>query len=509
MMNKEYLELKKIKPNEANPRDITEDKFIKLVNSLLSFPAMLELRPIVIDNANVILGGNQRYKALQFIAQMSFDELTERIATIKDFKKKKKDEKTKILSYWQDFLEQPKTPILKADTLTDEEKQRFIIEDNTDFGNWNWDCLANEWDNEDLQNWGLDVWNAEEHTEKEENKEIEEDEEEISLADRFIIPPFSIFDTRKGYWQERKKIWRKIIGDMGESRNDTLIISPEIKYKELYLKTKKDREKLGISFREYFDKYISKEEKERAENSILSKGVSLLDPVMAEIICCWFGQDKCKTFDCFAGDSVFGYVSSYIGNEFTGIEIRPEQCELNNKRVKGMSAKYINDDGQNVGKYIKKESQDLLFSCPPYFNLEKYSNLPNDASNQKNYDDFIAILNNAFSSAISCLKQDRFAVIVVGDIRDKQNGYYYDICGDIKNIFFKNGMKLYNEIILIETAASTALRAGRYMDNRKVAKMHQNILVFYNGNTKNINKNFKKIEYASEDLEFFTVDSRN
>jgi hypothetical protein len=161
MMNKEYLELKKIKPNEANPRDITEDKFIKLVNSLLSFPAMLELRPIVIDNANVILGGNQRYKALQSIAQMSFDELTERIATIKDFKKKKKDEKAKILSYWQDFLEQPKTPILKADTLTDEEKQRFIIEDNTDFGNWNWDCLANEWDNEDLQNWGLDVWNAE------------------------------------------------------------------------------------------------------------------------------------------------------------------------------------------------------------------------------------------------------------------------------------------------------------------------------------------------------------
>ena len=169
-MNKEYLELKKIKPNEANPRDITEDKFKKLVNSLLSFPAMLELRPIVIDNANVILGGNQRYKALQSIAQMSFDELTERIASIKDFKKKKKDEKAKILSYWQDFLESPKAPTLEADTLTDEEKQRFIIEDNTDFGNWNWDCLANEWDNEDLQNWGLDVWNAEEQKEKEEKE---------------------------------------------------------------------------------------------------------------------------------------------------------------------------------------------------------------------------------------------------------------------------------------------------------------------------------------------------
>lgn len=70
-------------------------------------------------------------------------------------------------------------------------------------------------------------------------------------------------------------------------------------------------------------------------------------------------------------------------------------------------------------------------------------------------------------------------------------------------------MSLYNEIILIETGASTALRAGRYMESRKVAKMHQNILVFYKGDPKEIKKNFKKIEYTSEDLEQFRVDSGN
>lgn len=323
------------------------------------------------------------------------------------------------------------------------------------------------------------------------------------------MPPFSILDTRKGYWQDRKKKWRDLIGDFGESRNDTLITSPEIKYKDLYQRTRQHREELGVSFREYLDKYVPDEVKEHEANKVLSAGVSLLDPVMAEIVCRWFGLENCKTFDCFAGDSVFGYVSAYLGNEFTGIELRPEQAQLNSERVEGMSARYICDDGQNVAQHIAPQSQDLLFSCPPYFDLEKYSDLENDASNQGSYGDFIKILENAFKAAVGCLKDNRFAVIVVGDVRDKSTGFYYDFCGDIKRIFREAGMPLYNEIILIETGASTALRASRYMESRKVAKMHQNILVFYKGNAKEIKKQFKKIEYASEDLELFRMDSGN
>jgi DNA modification methylase len=206
---------------------------------------------------------------------------------------------------------------------------------------------------------------------------------------------------------------------------------------------------------------------------------------------------------------MFGYVSSYLGNEFTGIELREEQVQLNNERVAGMTAKYIHDDGQNVAKHIKADSQDLLFSCPPYYDLEKYSDLENDASNQDSYEDFIAILENAFKSALTCLKDERFAVIVVGDVRDKKTGFYYNFIDDVKRIFKQNGVPLYNEIILIETGASTALRAARYMETRKVAKMHQNILVFYKGDPKNIKQTFKKIEYASEDLELFLMDSGN
>lgn len=511
-MQTEELKLSQVTVNSANPRTISKEKFDKLINSILIFPKMLELRPVVIDDMMVVLGGNMRYRALSAISEMSAAEINMKLANgCRGYAQKTEAERQNLRVYWKAWLENPTVVIVRADQLSEEQKREFIIKDNVGYGEWDMDMLANEWPAEDLDDWGLDVW--QDPTDSEgggmETNSAKEGSKDGSLNERFVVPPFSILDTRKGYWQARKKLWRDIIGDMGESRNDTLITSPEIKYKDLYLKTRKHREELGITFKEYLDKYVSDEVKEREASKVLSAGVSLLDPVMAEIVCKWFGTQGCKTFDCFAGDSVFGYVSAYLGNEFTGVELRPEQAEINNARVEGMSAHYINDDGQNVGKHIAPHSQDLLFSCPPYFDLEVYSDLPNDASNQGSYEDFIGILRNAFTAALGCLKDDRFAVIVVGDVRNKKTGCYYDFCGDIKRIFRDNGAELYNEIILVETGASTALRAGRYMESRKVAKMHQNILVFYKGNTKNIKSNFPKIEYASEDLEQFRVDSGN
>ena len=506
-MKTEIVNLSQIQVNGANPRIIKDDKFEKLICSILVLPKMLELRPIVVDNTFVALGGNMRYRALTAISDMDEEELKSRLSEARDFQKKTAAEQDNLIEYWLRWKDKPTAHIIKATDLSEDEQREFIIKDNVGYGEWDMDALANEWDAEELDDWGIDVWQNKEWGNGESSGATNSKPANASLNDRFIVPPFSILDTRKGYWQERKKKWRELIGDNGESRNDTLITSPEFKYKDLYQRTRQHREELGISFKEYLDKYVPDDVKEREASKVLSAGVSLLDPVMAEIVCRWFGQDKCKTFDCFAGDSVFGYVSAHLGNEFIGIELRPEQAQLNNERVEGMTARYINDDGQNVAQHIAPESQDLLFSCPPYFDLEKYSDLENDASNQDSYEDFIKILDNAFKAAVGCLKDNRFAVIVVGDVRDKSTGFYYDFCGDIKRIFKEAGMPLYNEIILVETGASTALRAGRYMESRKVAKMHQNILVFYKGKTKEIKNNFKKIEYASEDLERFKVDT--
>ena len=114
------VKINSIKTNPKNPRLIKDDKFKKLVNSIKEFPQMLELRPIVVDENNIILGGNMRHKAC---IEAGLKEVY----------------------------------IVQAKDLTEEQKDEFIVKDNVGFGEWDWDILANEWDTEKLQDWGLDL----------------------------------------------------------------------------------------------------------------------------------------------------------------------------------------------------------------------------------------------------------------------------------------------------------------------------------------------------------------
>lgn len=508
------VKLSQIRLNSANPRRINKEKFESLLLSVLVLPRMLELRPIVVDNTMTALGGNMRFRALTAVSDMTLDEIQNLLSRSSDFQRKTQAEQDSLLEYWEKWKDNPTAYIIKATELSDEEKRQFIIKDNLGYGDWDTDMLANEWDVDELKEWGLDLlWDKTETDEEtgEENSEGGEGENShLSLNDKFVVPPFSILDTRRGYWQERKKQWREFIGDLGETREDKQIQSLEMKYKDLYQKSKNKRKELGVSFREYVEKYTSKEELEREQAKNVATGVSIFDPVLSELVCRWFAPFKgAKIFDCFSGDTQKGLVFAQCGYEFTGIELREEQVEVNNRIISGrnLPVKYICDDGQNVSKYFEPESQDLFFSCPPYFDLEVYSDLPNDASNQGTYEEFIEILRNAFTSAMRCLKQDSFAVVCVGDVRDKKTGSYYDFVGDVKRIFREAGLLLYNDIILVEIGATAAIRADRYMETRKVVKMHQNVLVFYKGNPKNIKKKFPKIEFTDDDSEFFKRES--
>lgn len=507
-MKTEIVKLTQIKVNGANPRTITDDKFDKLINSILVLPKMLELRPIVVDDTFVALGGNMRYRALTAVESMSIDELAQRLSGLRDYNKKTEMERQHLIAYWDEWKANPTAPIIKASELSEDERREFIIKDNIGYGDWDMDALANEWDSQDLDDWGLDVWQG--NGDGEGGKGTgDSSPANASLNDRFVVPPFSVLDSRQGYWQARKRLWRDLIGDKGASRESLLITAPELKYKDLYTKTYKHRMSLGISFREYLDKYVSEEEKVAAEKSVLAGGVSVFDPVLSEICCRWFTPEAgAKIFDCFAGDTQKGLVFGQCGYEFTGIELRPEQVEINNEVLANISlpVRYVCDDGRNVANHFEAESQDMLFSCPPYYNLEVYSDLDNDASNQGSYEDFIQILRDAFTSAIGCLRDNRFAVIVVGDVRNKKTGAYYDFCGDIKRIFMGAGMSLYNDMILVENPANAALRVSRNMDTRKVVKMHQNILVFYKGNPKDIKKHFPKIEFTQDELALFDTE---
>jgi hypothetical protein len=117
------MKLTDILPNPENPRVLRDEKFAKLKQSIQDFPKMMSLRPIVIDNMGIILGGNMRYRALQDLG----------------------------------FKEIPDTWVKRAEELTAEEKRRFIIADNVGFGEWDWDELANNWDAGDLEAWGIDT----------------------------------------------------------------------------------------------------------------------------------------------------------------------------------------------------------------------------------------------------------------------------------------------------------------------------------------------------------------
>ena len=153
------MKLKDIKPNPNDPRVLRDDKFQKLKQSIQEFPKMLSLRPIVIDENNVVLGGNMRLRALQDLGFTDLDDS------------------------WVKY----------ANDLTEEEKKRFIIADNVAFGEWDWETLANDWDVADLEAWGLEIPNFDEEPEQLEASEDDYDvpeggmETDIVIGDLFEI----------------------------------------------------------------------------------------------------------------------------------------------------------------------------------------------------------------------------------------------------------------------------------------------------------------------------------
>jgi hypothetical protein len=157
-MKTEMLKLQQVKVNERNPRTITERKFNLLIESILVFPAMLEIRPVVVDDKNTALGGNMRLLALRKIAEKDIREIEGMLSSNKEFLKKTQAERSNLLDYWGNWLQQPTVHTAKASKLSKEERDHFIIADNASFGQWDYDDLANNWDNAEIQSWGVDVW---------------------------------------------------------------------------------------------------------------------------------------------------------------------------------------------------------------------------------------------------------------------------------------------------------------------------------------------------------------
>lgn len=152
-----------VKLNTTNPRKITQQKLEQLSYSILCFPQMLELRPVVVERAKnmVVLGGNMRLRALRMIAEGGLEKAKSDIAKLITFKKMKQSERDALVSYWETWFDNPIVPIVSAEELTDVQKRQFIIKDNSDFGTWDYDALRSGWDNADFAEWsGVGSWNS-------------------------------------------------------------------------------------------------------------------------------------------------------------------------------------------------------------------------------------------------------------------------------------------------------------------------------------------------------------
>lgn len=154
-MKVNILPLSEVQEYKENPRTVSETKFQKLIDSLLVFPKMMELRPCVVADGEAI-GGNMRRRALGVISTMTMEAITNRLGGAKDFISQEPKQQKALLKYWEKWLKKPTIHTVNADELTEEERKQFIIKDNVNVGDWDWMQLE-AWDEQQLQDWGVGV----------------------------------------------------------------------------------------------------------------------------------------------------------------------------------------------------------------------------------------------------------------------------------------------------------------------------------------------------------------
>jgi len=219
------------------------------------------------------------------------------------------------------------------------------------------------------------------------------------------------------------------------------------------------------------------------------KDVSVFDPMLCDINYRWFCPYGGIILDPFSGGSVRGIVANVLGYTYIGIDINEKQIEANIEQAEklGLDQKkliWTVGDSRNIIPLTKKhyDKVDFIFSCPPYFNLEVYTDKESDISSINNYDEFIESYNLIIFNTVKMLKDRRFAGIVVSNFRDRKTGFYYNFVGDTINAFKKAGMGLYNEVVYQQMAGTASLRAGQvFRATRKFTRTHQSLLLFYKG----------------------------
>lgn len=270
------------------------------------------------------------------------------------------------------------------------------------------------------------------------------------VAQKFLVPPFSVLNAREGDWQERKRAWAAM-GIKGEVGRDAAAIHCPNAASESALED--------------------------------ANYTSIFDPVVCELAYRWFSGEGAQILDPFAGGSVRGVVAAHLGRKYWGCDLRAEQIEANRAQGAALCEGKPQPEwvcGDSMNEVEKAPEADFIFSCPPYGDLEQYSEQREDLSAMP-HKDFVIAYRTIIFRACKRLRENRFACFVVGDFRDGK-GNYRNFVSETIAAFLDAGLALYNEAILVTSVGSASMRVTRqFSAGRKLCKTHQNVLVFVKG----------------------------
>jgi DNA modification methylase len=429
----DFLPLESIEEFQGNFKKRTKKEIDQIITSILKFGFSFPFFVWQNEGHNWCLDGHGRILSLREMKKAYYAL----------------DEKGKLIIKTEPVPHVPDLPIVYIEAENEEEAKQKMLRLNSQYGIIDLEGLREFIEGLQME-WGDLALPSGEMFEFPDI--FPEEGEHRSLAERFIIPPLSVFRVASGYWQDRKKAWLSLGIQSEKGREDGML-------KNLAVLAKK----VGGS-------------------ALPSE--SIFDPVLCEIMYRWFCPPGGQILDPFAGGSVRGIIAGSLDYDYIGIDLRQEQVDANYSQieiVKDRKPAWICGDSRNMDACLPPEFEcDLIFSCPPYADLEVYSKEPEDLSNM-NYSEFKAAYWDIIKKSCSRLREDSFAVFVVGEARSK-TGPYYGLVPDTVKAFEDAGVRFYNEMILVTQIAAKALTVAEgFVKSRKIGKIHQNILVFVKG----------------------------
>lgn len=288
----------------------------------------------------------------------------------------------------------------------------------------------------------------------------------VSLADKFGVPPMSVLDRRGGEWQDRKRRWGSL-GMQSELGRDA------------------GASKSMVEGDHFMARLLRGETGDMG--AMLGGGVSIFDPVVCELAYRWHTLPGDRILDPFAGGSVRGIVASTLARWYVGVDLRGEQIAANEAQThlgSDIAPRWIQGDSARLSDHLDPADEfDLVFSCPPYADLEVYSDNPRDLSRMP-YEEFRDAHARIIAAATARLRNDRFAAWVISDVRDKR-GAYRGLVVDTIRAFEAAGLSFHNDAILLDQVGTAAVRAERpFRATRKLTRVHQHLLIFVKGDAK-------------------------